>query len=395
MRITILLLALGTALVAVGPVAAQDDFDTVRLSDDEQTDEAMPNPDANDNDANDNDANDSDAADLDAPADDEAPADNNRPPADVPEEIGGAGQPASPLGNIENRWRYRFDNGRWWYWSAQRQWWYWNDGTWQRLADDRGNRPADSGSAGSRAGTPGAGGVGGGSGGGGGRGSALGQQRAGGQRSGQNLGGPGLGGQALGAGGTQDFNTWFNAYRGFSTGRAALRTAEQGGAELGTADIGAEAEANAAETFTYGGIPRRQAERRRAGIGRTMRGSGSWFSSGSPFGIRYGYGSGFGFGGYGFDNPYGYGSRTGSGGAYGYGFGPFGSVGGQTGERLSSLISGGAEPQLIGPEPPGIGAPQRLESAVGGSVSRAGAGARRLGGGASGGAGSGSGGAGD
>lgn len=375
MRTTILLL--GWALVATGPLAAQDDLDTALASDSEQPGEA----------ARDANANGFDGPDLDAPAGDDAP------PADDPEQLGEDKRPASPLGNIENRWRYRFDNGRWWYWSAQRQWWYWNDGAWQRLADDRGNQPAEQGQGGAGARRT----EGGARGRAGARGGAPGSgpQGAGGQRLGQNLGGPGLGGQALGAGGTQDFNTWFNAYRGFSTGRTALRTAEQGGAELGTAEIGAEGEANAAETFTYGGIPRRQAERRRAGIGRTMRGSGSWFSSGSPFGIRYGYGSGFGYGGYGFDNPYGYGSRSGSGGAYGYGFGPFGSVGGQTGERLSSLITGGAEPQLIGPEPPGIGAPQRLESAVGGSVSRAGAGARRLGGGASGGAGSGSGGAGD
>ncbi|HWB11216.1 MAG TPA: hypothetical protein VG826_18450 [Pirellulales bacterium] len=175
------------------------------------------------------------------------------------------------------------------------------------------------------------------------------------------------------------FNAWFNAYRTFSTGRAKLQTAEAGQVELGTSEISAEGEA--AEAFEMGGIPGSQAARRRPGVGRSIAGSGSWFNAGSPFGIKYGYGSGYGYGGYGFDNPYGYGSRTGGGGAYGFGFGSFGSVGGQTGERLSSLISGPAEERgrLIGSEAPGIGAPARLETAVGGTYGRAGAGARRLG----------------
>ncbi|HVA49409.1 MAG TPA: hypothetical protein VNH11_23790 [Pirellulales bacterium] len=176
------------------------------------------------------------------------------------------------------------------------------------------------------------------------------------------------------------FNQWFNAYRGFQTGRAQLRTAEAGQVEMATSAIGAEAEAE--EWAEYGGIPRSQARRRRPGVGTAMPGSGSWFNSGSPFGIRYGYGSGFGYGGYGYDNPYGYGSRSGSGGAYGYGFAAFGSVGGQTGERLSSLIGGPSEEggRLIGPEPPSFAAPSKLETAVGGTYGKAGAGARKLGG---------------
>jgi hypothetical protein len=190
------------------------------------------------------------------------------------------------------------------------------------------------------------------------------------------------------------FNSFFNSYRGFQTGRASLRTAESGQAEMATSGISA---GEPTEGFETGGIPGRQVRRRRPGVGRSLSGSGSWFNAGSPFGIRYGYGSGYGYGGYGFDSPYGYGSRTGSGGAYGFGFGPFGSVGGQTGERLSSLISGPVEEggRLIGPEPAGMGAPARLESSQGGTYGRAGAGVRRLGGSASGGIGSGSGGAGD
>lgn len=174
------------------------------------------------------------------------------------------------------------------------------------------------------------------------------------------------------------FNTWFNAYRGFQTGRAQLQTAEAGQVEMATSEIEA---GEAPEVFEVGGIPSRQARGRRAGVGRSLSGGGAWFNAGSPFGIRYGYGSGFGYGGYGFDNPYGYGSRSGSGGAYGYGFGEYGSVGGQTGERLSSLISGPVEEggRLVGPEPAGIGAPARLETAVGGSYGKAGAGVRKLG----------------
>ncbi|HVX12202.1 MAG TPA: hypothetical protein VHC22_13560 [Pirellulales bacterium] len=180
------------------------------------------------------------------------------------------------------------------------------------------------------------------------------------------------------------FNSWFNAYRGFQSSRGRLRTAEGGGVEMATGEITTEtAETPGAEDFV-GGIPSSQARGRRPGMGRAMSSGGAWFNAGSPFGIKYGYGSGYGYGGYGFDNPYGYGSRSGSGGAYSYGFGPFGSVGGQTGERLSSLISSGAgvEPgRLISPEPGSIGAPGQIErGAVGGTFGRAGAGSRPLGG---------------
>jgi hypothetical protein len=179
------------------------------------------------------------------------------------------------------------------------------------------------------------------------------------------------------------FQKSFNHYRDFKTGRPALQTAEQGAVEMGTGEITAEAPAS--QVYEYGGIPGRQVRRQRPVMSGAISGGGAWFSSGSPSGIKYGYGSGYGYGGYGFDNAYGYGSRSGSGGAYGYGFAAFGSVGGQTGERLSSLITGGAEPRLIGPEPPGIGAPSKLESAVGGTVGRAGQGSRTLGGSAAGG----------
>ncbi|HEV3345142.1 MAG TPA: hypothetical protein VG125_32495 [Pirellulales bacterium] len=177
---------------------------------------------------------------------------------------------------------------------------------------------------------------------------------------------------------TARFNRWFDAYRSFSTGRARLQTAEAGQVELATGDI---AEGEATEAVEMGGIPGSQARQRRPGVGRAISGSGAWFNGGSPFGIKYGYGSGYGYGGYGFDNPYGYGSRTGGGGAYGFGFAPYGSVGGQTGERLSALISGPVEERgrLIGPEAPGIGAPARLDTAVGGTYGKAGSGARRLG----------------
>ena len=291
----------------------------------------------------------------------------------------------APRGRRENNWRYRNENGRWWYWSSDNRWSYWNGTHWTPFTGrEQGLTPPRA--------IAGQGGI-----------AADGQGVAPGE--GANIEAPlgrqgtrggaaplaGAAGPLAGAAG-QDFGTWFNAYRSFQTGAGPLRTAEQGGVEMGTADITAEAPAT--EVFEYGGIPSRQV-RRPSPIGRTMKGSGSWFSSGSPFGIKFGYGSGFGYGGYGFDNPYGYGSRSGSGGAYGYGFGPFGSVGGQTGERLSALISGGAEPALIGPEAPGIGAPSRLEQAVGGQYGRAGAGVRKLGAGAGGGSGSGSGGAGD
>lgn len=178
------------------------------------------------------------------------------------------------------------------------------------------------------------------------------------------------------------FNNWFNAYRNFQTGRARLQTAEAGQVEMGTSKI---AEGEATEAFEMGGIPGSQARQRRPGVGRALSGTGAWFNAGSPFGIKYGYGSGYGYGGYGFDNPYGYGPRSGGGGAYSFGFADFGSVGGQTGERLSALISGPAEERgrLIGSEAPGIGAPARLETAVGGTYGRAGSGARTLGGSAS------------
>jgi hypothetical protein len=197
--------------------------------------------------------------------------------------------------------------------------------------------------------------------------------------------GPAMGGPMA----ADRFNSWFNAYRGFQGGRARLGTAESGDVELATGELTAEvAEAGeATDVMEFGALPRGQVRTRRPGVGRSISSGGAWFSSGSPFGIKFGYGSGFGYGGYGFDNPYGYGSRTGGGGAYGYGFGPFGSVGGQTGERLSGLISGGGgvEPgRLISSEPGAIGAPGQLErGAVGGTFGRSGAGARRLGGSAS------------
>lgn len=189
-----------------------------------------------------------------------------------------------------------------------------------------------------------------------------------------------------GAMGGEQFNTWFNAYRGFSAGgQGRLATAESGQVELATGELtAAEVEAGAAEDMEFGALPSRQVRRNRPGVGRAISTGGSWFTGGSPFGIKYGYGSGFGYGGYGFDNPYGYGSRTGSGGAYSFGFAAYGSVGGQTGERLSGLVSGGGGVELgrlIGPEPPGMGAPAALErGAVGGTYTRSGAGSRDLGG---------------
>lgn len=182
------------------------------------------------------------------------------------------------------------------------------------------------------------------------------------------------------------FNSWFNAYRGFPVRQGRLATAESGQVELATGELTVETvEQGTAEGMSeFGALPGRQVRRHRPGVGRAMSTGGSWFAGGSPFGIKYGYGSGFGYGGYGFNNPYGYGSRSGSGGAYSYGFGPFGSVGGQTGERLSGLIHGGAgfeQGRLIGPEPPGMGAPAQLErGAVGGTYTRSGAGSRDLGG---------------
>ena len=241
-------------------------------------------------------------------------------------------EPVPPGESDEDDWRYRRQNGRWWYWTDENRWVVWNGSQW--TAPSQPSRG------------PG----------------ALAPMRT----------------EGRGVKEPQNFRVWFDAYRNFETGEAALQTAEQGGVQMATGEI-TEAP-TAEEIFEYGGIPGAQTGwRRRTAMSGAIRSGGAWFNSGSPFGIRYGYGSGYGYGGYGFDNPYGYGSRSGSGGAYGFGFGGFGSVGGQTGERLSSLITGGAEPRLIGPEPPGIGAPARLESTVGGTVGRAGAGARTLG----------------
>jgi hypothetical protein len=223
-------------------------------------------------------------------------------------------------------WRYRRQNGQWFYWTGKGGWMRWDGAKW--LAAPRSQQAAT---------------------------------------------------QYLDQ---QEFNSWFGAYRNFQGGRPALQTAEEGSVQLGTADITGEAEA--AELMEYGGIPAEQARRRRA-VQDVISGGGAWFNSGSPTGIKYGYGSGYGYGGYGFDNPYGYGSRSGSGGAYGIGFGPFGSVGGQTGERLSSLITGKHESGLISSEPGAIGAPAQIERGpVGGTFGRAGAGARKLGGSAGG-----------
>ncbi|HEX5447012.1 MAG TPA: hypothetical protein VFW87_24570, partial [Pirellulales bacterium] len=220
---------------------------------------------------------------------------------------------AGPRGRPENNWRYRNENGRWWYWSTDNRWSYWNGSRWTPYSGrERGISPPRA-LAGQDGAAQGGGAVGP-------DGSATGEAPLGRAPFGRGMQGGQAGGLPLGATAGQDFGAWFNAYRGFQTGAGALRTAEQGGVEMGTADISAEA--TAAEVFEFGGIPGRQV-RRPSPIGRTMKGSGAWFSSGSPFGIKHGYGSGFGYGGYGFDNPYGYGSRTGSGGAYGYGFGPF------------------------------------------------------------------------
>lgn len=250
-------------------------------------------------------------------------------------------EPIPPGESDDANWRYRRVNGRWWYWTDENRWVQWNGSQWVAAK----SAPA----------------VG-----------ALAEMQA------PEAPAAVEGGFAESPG----FRNWFKAYRNFQTGRPALQTAEEGGVEMGTGEITADMPAE--EVFEYGGIPSRQARRERPVTSGAIRSGGAWFNAGSPTGIKYGYGSGYGYGGYGFDNPYGYGSRSGSGGAYGYGFGAFGSVGGQTGERLSSLITGGAEPRLIGPEPPGIGAPAKLEATVGGTVSRAGLGARTLGGSAAG-----------
>lgn len=184
---------------------------------------------------------------------------------------------------------------------------------------------------------------------------------------------------------TNQFNSWFNAYRGFPVRRGRLATAESGQVQLATGELTAEGvETGEAEGTEFGALPRGQVRRGRPGVGRAISPGGSWFSGGSPFGIKYGYGSGFGYGGYGINNPYGYGSRSGSGGAFSYGFAAYGSVGGQTGERLSGLTNGGGGVEmgrLVGPEPAGIGAPSQIErGAVGGTYTRSGAGSRELGG---------------
>jgi hypothetical protein len=253
--------------------------------------------------------------------------------------------PQRAQGDVDSR--YRYHNGRWWYLDRRGQW-HWHDGRRWVLQQSRG---PSGGEVVGQAQTASA--------------AEADEAQAARGRSEMPFASP-------------QFNTWFNAYRGFPTGRARLQTAEAGQVEMATSQI---AEGEAPEVFEVGGIPSRQTRGPRAGVGRSLSGGGAWFNAGSPFGIRYGYGSGFGYGGYGFDNPYGYGSRSGSGGAYGYGFGEYGSVGGQTGERLSSLISGPVEEggRLVGPEPPGIGAPARLETAVGGTYGKAGAGVRKLG----------------
>jgi hypothetical protein len=279
---------------------------------------------------------------------DESEADDDRATTDTQNQKADSNPEAAPervQADAESR--YRYHNGRWWYLDRRGQR-HWHDGRRWVLQQSR---------------SPSGGGIGGQA------------QTAPAAEAGEAPAAPGRSQMPVAS---PQFNTWFNAYRGFQTGRAQLQTAEAGQVELATSEI---TEAEATEVFEVGGIPRRQARQRRAGVGRTLSGGGAWFNAGSPFGIRYGYGSGFGYGGYGFDNPYGYGSRTGSGGAYGYGFGDYGSVGGQTGERLSSLISGPAEEggRLVGPEPPGIGAPARLETAVGGTYGKAGAGVRKLG----------------
>lgn len=237
--------------------------------------------------------------------------------------------PAAPLGSESKRPpdnRYRYQSGRWWYLSRDNQWLVWNGTRWMPYR--------------------------------------------------------GQTGQAGGPVARANFDTWFNAYRTVQAGGAPLQTAEQGEVEMATDEI-TDAESTG-EGFNAGAIPPSQARRQHAGIHAGASGMGAWFNNGSPFGIKYGYGSGYGYGGYGFNNPYGYGPRTGGGGAYGYGFGAFGSVGGQTGERLSGLITGGAgaEPgRLISSEPSSIGAPSQLErGAVGGTFTRSGAGARSLGG---------------
>ena len=260
---------------------------------------------------------------------------------------GGKSEAAPPAKRETDNWRYRYQNGRWWYWTDESGWLRYDGGRW--------SPPAGSSAPAAR--LPAAGPL------------ETDSLDTVGER------------QAMAA--PQSFQNWFNAYRNFNTGQAALQTAEQGGVEMGTGEITAESPAG--EVYEYGGIPGRQVQRQRPVTSGAISGGGAWFNSGSPSGIKYGYGSGYGYGGYGFDNPYGYGSRSGSGGAYGYGFAAFGSVGCQTGERLSSLITGGAEPRLIGPEPPGIGAPAKLESTVGGTVGKAGLGARTLGGSAAGG----------
>lgn len=249
--------------------------------------------------------------------------------------------------------RYRFHNGQWWYQADDGQWLWRNGSRWVPYQPRNGRRgPAITLTA-RQAQAPAAGGAAPASGG------ATGQPMA-----------------------SESFNSMFNAYRGFQTGRGSLGTAESGQVEMATSLLGA-AESEAAEAVEFGGIPGSQARRRRPGVGRAMN-EAAWFNAGSPFGIRYGYGSGFGYGGYGFNNPYGYGPRTGSGGAFAYGFAPYGSVGGQTGDRLGSLIGGSeAGGRLIGSETASFAAPSRLEAAVGGSYGSAGAGARKLGGSAS------------
>src|SRR5487761_1409228 len=155
---------------------------------------------------------------------------------------------AAPRGRRENNWRYRNENGRWWYWSADNRWSYWNGSRWTPFTGrERGLTPpraiAGQGGAGPAAPRDGAAAE-----------APLGQLPLGPGMQGRRAGAAPLGGPA-----GQDFSGWFNAYRTFQTGAAPLRTAEQGGVEMGTAEI--TAEASATEVFEYGGIPRRQLRR--------------------------------------------------------------------------------------------------------------------------------------
>ncbi|HET6881186.1 MAG TPA: hypothetical protein VFI31_13585, partial [Pirellulales bacterium] len=204
--------------------------------------------------------------------------------------------------------RYRYQNGRWWYLSRENRWFVWQNKRWTAWSS-----PA--------------------------------RQEA--PRTAPFAKSPG-------------FDRRFAAYLDYQVGQGRLRSAEGGDVELATDEISEPgAEDAVAEAMELGGIPRRQAERRHAGMHHEAEEQRpEWFKSGSPFGVRYGYGSGFGYSGYGYNNPYGYGPRTGSGGAFSYGFGPYGAVGGQTSSRMSGI--GGGGPNLISAEPSSLGAPGGL-----------------------------------